>query len=392
MSRRRSILVWTLVVIASVIALVSAMTVWTKRQLLDTDAWVNSSSEVLAEPKVQTALSARLTDLLYQRVDVQGQLQQQLPPQAKALAPVAAAAVKSASGRVIEAFLASPAAQDLWERLNRRAHTALVNVLEGNEGGRISTKNGDVVLDLRPLLQRIEGRLGIVDRVRPEADETTGEIVILRSNQLDAAQKAVQAIKVLSVWLVLLVLGLYALAIYLARGHRRTVLQGCGVGFVLVGLILLIVRRVLGNVIIDSLVPNESGKEAGNIVWLIETNLLRDIGIAMIAYGIVAIVAGYLAGPGRWATAIRQRLAPSFRERPAAVYAVAVALLLLIVAWGPTAASRRLLGIVLLGGLLLIGLEVWRRQTIREFPNGGTAPVPAAPAGGAPPPEITRDG
>jgi hypothetical protein len=42
---------------------------------------------------------------------------------------------------------------------------------------------------------------------------------------------------------------------------------------------------------------------------------------------------------------------------------------LLIVAWGPTGATRQWLGVLILAALLGFGLEVLRRQTVREFPE-----------------------
>jgi len=46
---------------------------------------------------------------------------------------------------------------------------------------------------------------------------------------------------------------------------------------------------------------------------------------------------------------------------------------LIFVAWGPTGASRRLLGIVILYALVIVGIEALRRQTIREFPADAAA-------------------
>src|SRR4051812_16340331 len=192
MSRRRAWLVSALVVLSTILLLVSSLTVWTKRQLLDTDAWTNAAGEMLANDDVRAAVGTQLTDLLNQRIDFRAQFEERLPPRTQSFAPVAAAAAQTAMARVIDTFLASPRAQTLWENINRRAHKALVNVLEGKDAGPISTANGDVVLDLRPMIAAVADRLGVSgDRLKQGASETTGEIVLLRSDQLDAAQKTV---------------------------------------------------------------------------------------------------------------------------------------------------------------------------------------------------------
>ena len=95
----------------------------------------------------------------------------------------------------------------------------------------------------------------------------------------------------------------------------------------------------------------------------------KAIAIALIAYGILAVLAGFLAGPSRAATWVRHTLAPSFHHHVLGVWAVAAAIFLLVIAWGPTAALREWGGILIFGLLLALGVEVWRRQIIREFPD-----------------------
>jgi len=388
MTRRRSLAIWTLIVLASLLALVSSLTVWSKQQLLDTDKFTSSSAKLLADDDIRATLSNRLVDLLNERVDVQSQLEEKLPPRAKAAAPAIAAAIQNSTGQVINAFLGTAQAQALWERINRRAHTALVNVLEGNDAGPLSTSNGDVVLDLRPMIQRVAERVGVGDRLKGRAPPDSGEIVLLRSDQLDAAQKSVRVLNALSSWLWLAVVALLALAVYLAHGARRTTLEAAGVALLIVGILLLIVRRFVGNALVDSLVQVESSKPAVHAVWLIETDLLRDIALALVFYGLFALIAGIVAGPSRAAVALRRGLAPTWRHRPVLVWITATVVFLVFIAWGPSGGSRRLLGVLILAALLALGLEVWRRQTLREFPESDEAPEPTAP--GAPKASISR--
>jgi hypothetical protein len=49
-------------------------------------------------------------------------------------------------------------------------------------------------------------------------------------------------------------------------------------------------------------------------------------------------------------------------------------LFLILLAWGPTAGDRRLLGVLLLAATTAIAIEALRRQTLREFPEN---PPPA---------------
>jgi hypothetical protein len=373
MSTRRSVAAWVLVVLASLLTLVSALTLWTKRQLLDTDTWTNSSAQVLAQPEVRNALSNRLVDLLFQRVDVTAELERRLPKAAQGAAPAAAAAIQTAAVRATEAFLTTPQAQRLWEEINRRAHRAIVRVLEGKSAGPVSTANGAVVLDVRPLLGQIGDRLGVGERLRNAADPTTGRIVLLRSDQLDAAQKAVRLLKAVSLFATILVLVLYAAAVAVAHGRRRHFVGICGGSLVVVGLILLVVRRLAGKAVVDSLVHTTAERPPVRAIWLIETTLLRDIALGLVIYGVCLLLAAWLAGPSRQALWIRRTLEPAFEHHPAAVYATAFVVWLVVVAWGPTGGTRQLVGLAILGALIAVGLEVWRRQAIREFGGARTS-------------------
>jgi hypothetical protein len=63
----------------------------------------------------------------------------------------------------------------------------------------------------------------------------------------------VQVVRVLSVALFVLVLALYALAVYLAAGKRRRTLRNVGWALVLVGLVVLVARRLAGDHAVNAL-------------------------------------------------------------------------------------------------------------------------------------------
>ena len=375
-SRRRRILVWTLIVLAALIALVSTLTVWVKEQLLDTDEWVAVSGELLQDDKVRGALSIALTDALIDKADLAARIEQRLPSQLDPLAQPIAGFIETRAPVAADQLLSTPRVQAVWEEINRRVHTRLVALLKDEEGDRVTVEEGgDVVLDLRPLVERLATRLGVEGAVDPDA----GQITIMRSEQLAAAQKAVRGVNVLTVFLGLVVLVLLALAVYLARGFRREALRGAGAALLIVGIILLIVRRVVGNAVVEALASDQTEPAAG-AAWIIATDLLQNVAVALVVYGILALVGAWLAGPTKLAVRIRAALAPTFREHPAIIFAAVLVLALLGLYFGPAGDTRRLFGILILSGLALLGVEMLRRQTLREFsPTEAPPAVPPAP-------------
>jgi hypothetical protein len=275
---------------------------------------------------------------------------------------VISGALQNVAVQAADRILETPKAQALWEDANRRAHQNLIAVLEGKDVRRFQTENGEVVLDLSALVQRLSDRFGF----QPSPD--AGKITILESGQLKNAQRALKVIKVLSVFLLVLVLFLYGLAIYLARGHRRRILRATAVSFLLVGVLVLVIQRITGGVVVDSLIKTDAIRPAGNAAWGIGTALLRSVAYALILYGVAGLIGAWLAGPTRLAVAARKRLAPVFEDQAWMVYVAVAVLFLLLLAWGPTQATREWWGILLLGGLLFFGVAMLHRQSVREFP------------------------
>jgi len=373
MSKKRHLLVWSLFGLATILLFVSSLTVWAKRQLLDDQAWANSSTQLLANDEVRGAIAQKLSDALFARVDVAAQLRERLPPRAQGAAPLLAAALQNnVAPAAANRLLQRPRVQALWENANKRAHAAVVRVLEGKKlgkNGNISTANGEVTLDLRPAIKRLATRLGLEDKLKANTDPNAGQIVIMKSSQLKAAQTSVKILNALSSLLLIAVFALFALAIYLAQGRRRLLLGATGASLVFVGLVIASLRHFLGGAIVDSLVKTQANKHPVSVIWAIETSVLRDIAVILVVYGALVLLATALAGANRPAVAVRRSLAPSFRHHPIVVWTAALFLFLILLAWGPTAGNRQLLGVVILAVTTAIAIEALRRQTLREFPE-----------------------
>ena len=389
--RAHRILVPVLLVLATIIGIAGAFAVWVNRQALNTSNWSSTSSKILENKQVQTALSAYLVHELFTNVNVSADLQERLPKQLQPLAGPAAAGLQQLASTLAPKVLASPQAQALWVQANTAAHKELLKVLNGG-GPVVSTGSGVVTLNLHTLVSQLAATLGISSQVaavqsklqgstgasaRAAAQQklgitlppANGQLVIMRSNQLKTAQDIANAVKNLAIVLPAIAIVLFALAVYLARGRRRRTLRAAGWCFVLIGVVLLLIRRIGGDAVVDGLVKVPSNKPAIHDVWNIGTSLLYSIAVAMIVYGLVIVAAAWLAGSTRPATAARKFFAPSLRESPAVAYSVVGAALLLVVLWGPTPAFRNIWWILVFAILLALGVTMLRRETALEFPE-----------------------
>ena len=193
MSGRRRALVWTLIVIASLIALGSILTTWVHRQMLDNQSWKDASAQLIEDPQVQDALSVYLVNELYDNVDVAAGLAGAAAGQSQA---AGASGRRGAAGspprRASSSCSRRRACSSSGSTPTASAQQKLVNVLEDKTGHGISTGNGVVTLDLSELVTEIGTELGVPDSALAKIPPDTGVITVMRSDQLSAAQTAVQ--------------------------------------------------------------------------------------------------------------------------------------------------------------------------------------------------------
>ena len=354
-----------LIVVASLIGLVSALNVWVKRQALSTDNWTTASANLLENDEIRGALSVYLVNQLYDNVDVGSELTQRLPQQTKQLGPPLAAALEPALVRTADALLGRPRVQQLWETANRKAHEQFMAVINGDRG-LLQTTDGNVVLDLRPLVEELAAATGLGGRLTGRLPPDAGQIVVMHGNQLEVARKTVKTIRVLSYLLSFVVLALFVGAVWIARQRRRTTLLAIGVSLVIVGMLVLVARRFGGNYLVDALTTSPDAKRPVSAAWAIGTELLRNVGINVVIYGSLTVLGAWIAGPSRLAVALRRRAAPTLSERPVVVYGTLAGALLLLLLSGPTD-GQRIYPLLLLFVLAFIGVEALRRQARREF-------------------------
>ncbi|HSC90226.1 MAG TPA: hypothetical protein VLB86_01080 [Gaiellaceae bacterium] len=365
-ARGRAAIVWGLVALGALILLVGSLTVWVKRQAVDTDSWVATSSQLLEDEEVRQALSAYLVDQLYRNVDVQARLEQRLPPDLEGLSAPLAGALRSPAEQAVDRILQRPRVQALWETLNRRAHEALLRVLEDETRFGTSTAGGVVTLDLRTLVVQIGTELGFGEQLDERLPADAGQITILESDQLDTAQTALKTLKTLSWLVILLAIAAFGGAVWLARA-RRELLRVIGAAFVLVGILLLVIRRVAGGYLVDALAEGESVRTAVGHSWLIGTSLLAQVAWALILYGLVMLIGAFLAGPARIARRARAAIAPTLRDRAVTAWMVLGAAFFVLVLWGPVPALHTWSGVLVLGVLTAVGFEAFRRVTVAEL-------------------------
>lgn len=366
-AKPRRVLPLALVAIGSLLAFLAVLAIWINRQVVNTDNWTDTSSALLQERVIRDQMAIYLVDALYENVDVEAELRAALPDRADPLAGTAAGAMRDFAERATRKVLAKPRTQQLWEDANRNAHVLLLHVLEGG-GSTVSTEGGAVVLDTRALLAETAQRVGIGGRLRDRIPENAARITIMRSDQLELAQDGLQVLRALPIVLVILAFGLFGVAVAVARDWRRKALRAAGLGLVAAGAAALLAHTMIGDAVVGGLATTAAARAPVEAAWTISTTFLVEAAGATLLYGVAIVICAWLAGPSRPAVWLRRVLAP-YATNPWLAYGTLAVLVMGLIWWGPTPATRRPLGVLVVALLLGVGLEILRRQMRREHPE-----------------------
>lgn len=368
--RGRSIGIWAALVVAGLLLLLSSFAVWVNRVALNTDVFVETSSELLDNDAIRSAVATRAVDELFANVDVQAEIEQQLPSDYKSLSGPATAGLRQAAYQLVDRALERPQVQKLWALSLRTSHDTLVKILE-DDTRVVSTTGGIVTLDLEPIVLEAADRIGIRSQIEGKLPDDVGRIEILQSDELDVAQDGFQILKTLAWILPLLTLVVFALAVWLARDRRRAV-RNLGFVVLAVGLVGLVAVNVVGSYLVNSLTSATDVRTAASDAWEILTELLRGSFRTLAVVGILFVVAAWLAGVGRRAVAARRTLAPALRDRVWPYVGLGLVVLLLLLR-SPVADFTRMLLLFLVVALGITWIELTRRQTLAEFPDASGA-------------------
>ena len=305
---------------------------WTRRTLFNTDQWVETVTPIVAHPSVTAALSRRITSEVLTLIDAQSVVEDALPPRAQLLAGPLTTAVGDFAQDEVNTLLQSDAFKELWVRANRFAQPQLVATLRG-EGEVLSSQNGNVVLNLVPVvnevLKRVEARGGdllgrdvnlpeISSGEVPEAARAKleaalgvpvppdlGEIVVFQSDKLAAAQDAVALFDRALIFLAALAIATMIGAIVVSMNRRRTlILMSTGI---IVGLVAIrrLVMYLQDEVV--AIAKPENREAAGAIVDDLMRGFFSLTQILIVA-GLLIVALALLTGPFAWAMSMRRRV------------------------------------------------------------------------------------
>ncbi len=337
--RLRNVLVSVLAVLTCVATLASVVAVWTHETLFDTDSWMEIVGPLAEDPAVTDAVGVAISDQLFQVIDAQQLATDALPEQAAFLAAPLTNAVEGYVTTGVQQLLRTDQFRQIWDRANRLAHDAAVNVLRGEPVRALTTADGTVSLNLLPLLARAMAFLDEkaprlfgdrpipqitvdmpIDQARAELSaalgrtlpEGFGVFVLVQSDQLAAAQRGVVLFDKLVYVLIGLTIILLVATIVLSLNRRRTViLLGFGIALAMVtanAIVSAFQDQVLG------LMGSEVSRKAAATTVTRLVNSLEVSTTALTWIGLIVVSVAFLAGDSRTARGVRRAVVGGARR------------------------------------------------------------------------------
>ncbi|MFF9127336.1 hypothetical protein ACF09J_29400 [Streptomyces sp. NPDC014889] len=307
-----------LLVVTLVFAPLAVVAAWVHDTVGDTDRYVQTVTPLAHEPAVQNVVTDRLTKRVVGNIDVNAMTASLADVLRKSGAPPGVVddstvltgplrgAITDAVHRVVGRVVTSGAFEDVWVTANRRAQTALMNVLTGSQKGALRAQGEDVNLDIGVVVDQVKHELEHAGFKRasviPAPDRT---ITLLRAEKLNKAQDAMRLLDIVGVWLPVATVVLAALTVWTAPSHRL-MLQITAIGVGVMMIVLLVALAVARRVYLGSVPPATLPPDAAAVVYDTLVRFLRDSARTLLVVAVVTALAAYLYGPGRVARGVRR--------------------------------------------------------------------------------------
>ena len=383
----RSFVAIVLIVLGCVLAPIAVVGVWAGNQVTDTGRYVATVQPLIDNPAIQNVLTDKITNEITSQLNLTGlinqataQLQTRGLPRISTLlttfGPQITSAVTGFIHSTVHTVISSQAMAKAWVQVNTVAHQAVVKLLSGQGGGTLTSANGQITLNLGPLITVVKQDLvargfslaGSIPNVNPT-------VALFQAKDLGKAQAGYRLVSDLKIVLPILALVLLAAGVFTARGRRRALI-GVGLGvaasMVVLAIGLLIARAIYLNSVPASVLPTDAAAAAYDAL----VHFLREGLRVVLAVGLVIAIGAFITGPSR--AAVRTRAAAgsgatwlrnlgerrgvsagpfgqwTYRHRRGLRIGAVTLIALILVFWGqPTALAVILLVVIL---LILLGL------------------------------------
>ncbi len=276
----RRALAWVLVVIGSALAAVGLVAVWANTLVLDEDRYVDAVGPLAREQAVQEAITTVVTNGIVDRIDP----------------AIGVDLTRATVEKTVDSFVRSGAFRSLWTDVNRIAHAQVIALLTGTDTDILDSRDGQVVLELGPIVTAITDDLDVlgIDISGAAGAAADIEIPIVTETGLEPAQRWVRRLERAAFWFPLAALAALGLSLW-ASPQRWRMTGRMGVGLGLSGLVVLLAILVARALFLDQTADTVPDVVAERLYDRL-VDPLQASGMALLAIAAALAVAGFAGG------------------------------------------------------------------------------------------------
>lgn len=314
-TRVTSIIALIIFVLATLGTPVAVLGHWGHRTVLDQSTYLQVVEPLATDPEIQEAVATIMTDAIVTQVDtasaVDSFLERLLPdsPVGDVLTNPITAGINGLINQLILQFLQSDLFATVWIEVNSSIQDSIVRILEGSDGGAVSIRDGQLILDVSSLVIAIQDRLvdggyGIAANITIEPGKRT---IVLADVPAVAQIQFIYGLlnPVFASALALLALA-FGISVGLARNRaRQTLFTGAAL---IVWSVVLTVLLNRGSESFDNALASTPLAAASNSFWLaLFTNLAAGL-MTLLILGVILVLTGFTCGGTKLAIGIRQQI------------------------------------------------------------------------------------
>jgi hypothetical protein len=317
-SRRRSLASIGCLVLAALLTTPAAIGYWGQRTVNDTARYVATVRPLADSPEVQEAIAAKVTSVIQQQVDAEAIFNRAFAevvpdaPRLRELIGPLSLAVDALIERQVEQFIASDAFGEFWVAANTDSQRLLLRLLRGEDTGRVSLRSDQLVLDVSEVIDQVRELLierGLTVGEAVAVPDSQRQIVLLEAPQVREVRTIYAFGNPIARWLILVVIGLYAVGLLLARRRPRSTVA-IGVALVVNGLLIALMLSAGRGIFVEELSGTVFSR-ASSVFFDTLVAYLRRGQQVMAGLGLTLMVVGWSAGSSTAAGSVRRAVTKS---------------------------------------------------------------------------------
>ena len=305
-----------LIVLGCILAPIAVIGSWAALEVSSTGRYVATVEPLIHDPAIQNYLTDQITNQITSSLNVTGLVNQaadqlnskgltRISSLLTQFGPQISSSVTGFIHSTVHSVISSQAMATAWVQANTLAHQSLVKVLSGQGGGAISTKNGQIVLNLGPLI--VVAKQDLVARgfkLASSIPPVSPTLALFQAKDLGKAQTYYRLVKAGRIILIVLSLLLLAAGVWVARGRRRALI-GAGLGLAASMLILGIGLDIGRGIYLNSVPGNTFPTDAAAAAYDALVHFLRLTLRVVLVVGLVVAIGAFFTGPSRAAIQTR---------------------------------------------------------------------------------------